>query len=61
MGNLFIKEYNEKFEEEIFHAVCIINPLDRIKVLELIEVPDKSRYRTMIDDLIIDTKLKTIW
>ena len=61
MGNLFTMEYDENIEKSISNAMSITNPDERIKLLKEINVPEKSRYKQLIDDCIIDATLKPLW
>lgn len=61
MGSLFTTEYNEQIEKEINDSLCILNLDARILSLQAIVVSENSRYREIIDDIIIDTKSKPRW
>lgn len=61
MGNLFITEYDENTEKLINDALCITNPDKRIEMLRKIDVSQNSRYKEIIENCIVDARLKPIW
>jgi len=61
MGNLFTVEYDENIEKSINDALCITNLDKRIEMLREIIIPQNSKYNAIIENCILDAKLKPRW